>query len=449
MFGPWIEAFTWLRSLKPTLKIKRPSFNFITLHYMYMILLTIVCSVILYGIRNMDYTDALFFAAGSATQSGLNTINVNDLFLYQQITMYMICMIANPIFINTFLVFVRLYWFEKRFQSVVLESQRLRRTRTKGSVRSLTQGRRDMDDDDPKLQEAGMAGKHIFVMKPGPKTMKEAEDAERRANGDSPRNRSRRGTEDENAIEDDSDTEESGEPGQSSSDASEPAAAPFRRDIMFADEVPHPKRVRTFSSGSPEPPQISQERNIAFLERQRNENDKQVLFIPGPRDFDRGEVPHDLDMECNSPITPRTRHHHPRIWRKDPDNASNGSESARLGKTTTFDRAMSGARSTFGKRFQHTKTDGTAEDEDPMKTQGLRKRGRRSSFSTFMTTRDSADGPLPYLSYQPTIGRNSTFINLTEEQREELGGIEYRSLKTLAIILCSKSVMQIVVGADS
>ena len=42
---------------------------------------------------------------------------------------------------------------------------------------------------------------------------------------------------------------------------------------------------------------------------------------------------------------------------------------------------------------------------------------------------------MPYLSWTPTVGRNSAFVDLTEEQREELGGIEYRALKLLAIIL--------------
>lgn len=42
--------------------------------------------------------------------------------------------------------------------------------------------------------------------------------------------------------------------------------------------------------------------------------------------------------------------------------------------------------------------------------------------------------PMPYLSYTPTLGRNSQFLDLTEEQREELGGIEYRSLKLLVKI---------------
>lgn len=41
----------------------------------------------------------------------------------------------------------------------------------------------------------------------------------------------------------------------------------------------------------------------------------------------------------------------------------------------------------------------------------------------------------PYLSWNVNAGRNSAFIGLTEAQREELGGIEYRALKTLAVIL--------------
>lgn len=59
--------------------------------------------------------------------------------------------------------------------------------------------------------------------------------------------------------------------------------------------------------------------------------------------------------------------------------------------------------------------------------------GQPLSRSTSRT--ESIDHALPYLSYAPTVGRNSTFVNLTQEQREELGGIEYRALKTLAIIL--------------
>ncbi|RSL74756.1 hypothetical protein CEP53_000052 [Fusarium sp. AF-6] len=45
------------------------------------------------------------------------------------------------------------------------------------------------------------------------------------------------------------------------------------------------------------------------------------------------------------------------------------------------------------------------------------------------------DEEIPYLSWSPTIGRNSPTLNLTSEQRDELGGIEFRSLKLLLRIL--------------
>lgn len=42
------------------------------------------------------------------------------------------------------------------------------------------------------------------------------------------------------------------------------------------------------------------------------------------------------------------------------------------------------------------------------------------------------------LSKHATVGRNSSFSNLTREDREKLGGIEYRSLKLLVKIVFSK-----------
>ena len=70
-----------------------------------MVGLAILGSIILYPGGVLDYTDSLFFAAGAATQSGLNTwvhnkmhvlacgmltrsrIDVNKLHLYQQVSL--------------------------------------------------------------------------------------------------------------------------------------------------------------------------------------------------------------------------------------------------------------------------------------------------------------------------------------------------------------------------
>ncbi|KAL4999655.1 cation transport protein-domain-containing protein [Aspergillus recurvatus] len=57
--------------------------------------------------------------------------------------------------------------------------------------------------------------------------------------------------------------------------------------------------------------------------------------------------------------------------------------------------------------------------------QSPRHRGSRVAVSL------SKNASLPGLSSQATLGRNSQFLNLTTEDRERLGGVEYRSLRLL------------------
>jgi hypothetical protein len=67
--------------------------------------------------------------------------------------------------------------------------------------------------------------------------------------------------------------------------------------------------------------------------------------------------------------------------------------------------------------------------------------GRSASFDTSPRQRSTREKPtykalaLPNISSQASMGRNSQFYNLTSEDRERLGGIEYRSLKLLLKIV--------------
>jgi hypothetical protein len=49
----------------------------------------------------------------------------------------------------------------------------------------------------------------------------------------------------------------------------------------------------------------------------------------------------------------------------------------------------------------------------------------------------AAAADLPFLSSQATVSRNSQFRNLTAQDRDMLGGIEYRALKVLLRIVAS------------
>jgi hypothetical protein len=42
---------------------------------------------------------------------------------------------------------------------------------------------------------------------------------------------------------------------------------------------------------------------------------------------------------------------------------------------------------------------------------------------------------VPYISFNTTVGHNSEFKNLTNQQLEELGGLEYRALNVLLWIV--------------
>lgn len=91
------------------------------------------------------------------------------------------------------------------------------------------------------------------------------------------------------------------------------------------------------------------------------------------------------------------------------------------------DRIMSGAAS-----IQRTVSSAFIIGEAPRAIPRTRSRSTLDS--------NPATENLPYLSYQPTVGRNSRFLGLSLEQKDELGGIEYRSLrllvKTVASMTC-------------
>src|SRR2546423_520747 len=152
------DVWKWFKKYIPDVFVKR-KFNFITIHYMYLIGWTIVGSVILYGIGGLAYIDSLFFASGSATQSGLNTVDVDLLYFGQQFVLYTIAMFCNPIMVHSFVVFTRLYWFEKRFKDIVQNARVVRKTRSKS--------RNTMNKEDPELgkPEHSVRGKPIEILR--------------------------------------------------------------------------------------------------------------------------------------------------------------------------------------------------------------------------------------------------------------------------------------------
>ncbi|KAF2153961.1 potassium transport protein TRK1/TRK2 [Myriangium duriaei CBS 260.36] len=448
--APLVDVFSWFKGLLPSsLRPGRPHFNFITVHYVYLISLTIIGSILLYPAGLLKYIDAIFFAAGAATQSGLNTIDVNTMHIYQQVVLMLIACVANPVFINTAVVFIRLHWFEKRFETVVKDAQRVRRTRTMS--RSRSQAREDQNLD----VEVGVRGRPIEVLqdttKPNGMSIPPSDVAEKDKASDS----NGQGTDSSSDATAAAPVVNSGDSNQPDHDV--PPSPTFKRDITFADEIRRESRSPDPDNTDRIPEVRSADHHIAFLERQRKQ-DQGTLRIPGPRDFERGDVPHqiDSDEEDDQRIRGLSRVDTRASQASNNEKVDGDDNPAKRG--IAFDVPDKPGKSTNGPRTPLT----PSPRFNPLRPFSALKRTRTSaSWSrsvqkfrdrtptlSFSKSQDRDMGDLmPYLSWQPTIGRNSAFIDLSEEQREELGGIEYRSLKTLAIILVSYFVGWHLLGA--
>lgn len=377
--------------------------NFICIHYAYIIGVSILGSIILYPGGRLSYIDALFFAAGSATQSGLNPVDVNLLHTYQQVWLWIGSMIANPIVVHSFVVYIRLYWFERRFQSVVRDAKMLRKTRSRAKSRAL-------DSDDPGQAESGVRGRSIVVL--------------RNDDGHA------QGRPFEGPLIGPDSTSKS-----KSSDQGDDVAGEDVQEGTSTSEEDGTQPANTFPGASSIrwAPQMDHERHIAFLENQRR--DTGALWIPSPREYDRGGVPRTLEDTDGGELRRKLTSQSDRS--RDPGQNASTSGSNRSQHITIDEPDIVRSRrvSTFprvpSRYSERTVVDG---DRDGSSV-SHRTRPRSGTLSSIFSRSRPQPPEMPYLSWTPTLGRNSAFIDLTESQRDELGGIEYRSLKLLAKIL--------------
>jgi hypothetical protein len=59
----------------------------------------------------------------------------------------------------------------------------------------------------------------------------------------------------------------------------------------------------------------------------------------------------------------------------------------------------------------------------------------RATTITSMRGNTERARAVPYVSFDAVVGHNSSFVSLTEEQLEELGGVEFRALNALLWIV--------------
>jgi Trk-type K+ transport system membrane component len=339
------------------------------------------------------------------------------------------CM-CTPIFINTFVVFIRLYWFEKRFQNVVIESRSARHTRTMSRRRSEMEAENDRDMNQ---EERGVGNRQIKVM--------------RSTNGQAEGGK----IEDEHAFSDgvgDAGIRKARPADDEDVDPLERPMTPVHQvtsNVVWADHLTTPRQERqrlrdSVESPTDRLPEKNREQSIAFVEKQREPKQKATLRIPGPRDYELGLKPEEVkeDDEHLDRVTSRvSQESHPKRYRANsvPPEGMNGDDHP-MKYHITIDVPSRPRPPTGASVYNRGRATGTDDNTTSTPVPGLHSRSRSRTLGSFLSrTKEEDEDPMPYLSWTPTIARNSNFVDLTEEQREELGGIEYRALKMLALIL--------------
>ncbi|KAH6666889.1 cation transport protein-domain-containing protein [Halenospora varia] len=454
MYTILIEIWNHIVSLKPAFISKTPHFNFITVHYFWIIGMAITASICIFAGGKVRYIDALFLGSGSATQSGLNSMDINLLTTWQQMVCYFVPMLTNPIMINSFVVFLRLYWFEKRFQHIAREATKNRRSISKTITKDRTAER------DIGREEQGVNGRSIVVMHHTTRPNGMTNDRAVPSDFGDLLEKARVVKQEEKAR---SSNETSGtSKGQGSeSDEGPNIESPQRHQtqIKFADQI----NLHDGADDERRPTHRSPEEHIAILQRQRKDDDGAVLRIPGPRDADAGIAPKEVDSDDElEPTTTRRasnfssrRGSHGSAAHRGKDEHTENPEPSKPRNITIEEPTRSpvashavndavAAKHTFSAlrlrkpRIFKSKSEKLHEDREKEKEANSVNRtlSRNATFQSLRNalSREKSEN-MPYLSWEPTLGRNSAFVDLTESQREELGGIEYRSLKSLALIL--------------
>lgn len=401
----------------------RPKLSFLLLHYTYIITIALIGGSVLYGQHNLPFVDALFLASGAATQSGLNTIDIYTMKLYQQILMHIVPLITNPIFINTVIVFVRIHWFEKRLESLV-QGAKLGRWKT------TTKSRPEPQDVDPEREGRGVAGRPITVVREAPpSSLRDIALVDLKLDENQPP------TENSTAIQSRASSKRnSDEITHLVSKVNPPTNGDVHNAVTPREEGD--SEAASFNNNSSEgAPTIVNQNNgqnthIVFADNQRPpEKRTGVLRIPSPREFERGGTVEDIEED--DPNTLRRIQTTGQVSvNEDPGPShSQGRIRRRMGSITEriIPRPRSQTLEAISSSFS---------------------RGRSTSPMSKLSRRTSRPDPvpMPYLSYRPTVGRNSAFVDLTDDQKDELGGLEYRALKLLAKILVGYMIIFQVIG---
>lgn len=345
--------------ISPIIKTLIP--NFLVAHHVYVVGMGILGSIIIYPMRNLPYINALFLGCSSVTQAGLSPVDINTIYLYQQIVIYLICLFTAPPFIHTILVWFRLYWFEQYFDDIK-EKSKLNFEMRKNATMLSHGTNNDEISNTSKLFRT--ISKNLF----GKSSSSAANN-----NGES------------DSIAVDIDDEDN------SYNSADYLEKKTEQVIGFGD-LPKPQHARhkTIAAGD----DIDDNRESPFnvnthLDKNRkNRKLKKLRKLHKANKRKKEKANADANGNGNNDVVSSD---------SEDEESEVGSFDSQLEEQDANDKFYHSQHKQYHQQQQQGKPN--------------------------------------YLSWTPTIARNSNFVIMNREQREELGGVEYRALKLLSVLL--------------
>jgi hypothetical protein len=178
-----------------------PDWSFITIHYLYFLLVCFVASLLFWGTstpsRTVSYIDSLFLVLSAMTEAGLNTVNLSQLNTFQQIVLFVLIILGSAIWVSIATVHIRKRAFEEKLQELADKRKkklRLSRTIRISLSKKSTGGQREEAIASGALRGSAIVdGKGRFVddLSPDPKSHITFDPSDER---DEPRDRSHSST---------------------------------------------------------------------------------------------------------------------------------------------------------------------------------------------------------------------------------------------------------------
>uniref|UniRef100_A0A8H7Y882 Potassium transport protein n=1 Tax=Psilocybe cubensis TaxID=181762 RepID=A0A8H7Y882_PSICU len=404
------------------------------------------------------------------TVCGLATINLSSLTGFQQSILFMLMCIGNPVIVSWVIVYMRRYFFAKKFEGILEAVAAQKATRLVETARkqhrpwphrfiAFLQGRHISVEDEDQVEEGAKKGDGNAIRKLRPDMIRRMDDAPKLVNpsgwvseGRAPS--IRKGSVSSTRLQ----LKTISSPSDPNSDSDGDRADSQNRDIVI-DFVEPPRRPRRLSDpGHPSRPNSPTSTKMHRFETvadaapspsgspKRFPRTQTVEFAPPPKRPARlGQTIPENSTIREEPqgivsTEPRASRHFfhtstmPQSLNTYPTSHSHHSIHSHhtIHPATSLTRDFGGFPSLFSIIKQIVKRLFPTLERKLTRTVTI---PATVSLTPGLPGSEPGKKQVPYITFEAVVGRNSAFHLLTSEQLDEIGGVEYRALNALLWIV--------------